>query len=331
MNPNAHLMKLYGTEDVYLSKQADGTAPLALRLAAAMLAMGAVNRYQEALTNAEQSSQFKNRMMRDMEAERMRSMVDAPLRHSRSPMLVAPMLPGGGYGTVGSYPDMPVGMDEGMVRLSCIAADIGRLDAELEKSAFGATGRLLQAGQSLGVVPKPAPLLQRALTSVSPTARLRGAVAGTYTPPVPAPTAAPTTLKQKAQSVFNGPTGRLQQAATEAGVAPTPPAVNASQGPYRTPAGSPPAAAGAPAPAPTTTPGKDTLGLQGWKLPVTAVSLAGMAAGGYLLNKGLNTAGQVMSQENEPTDWGATSYGAPRLSYGVNRYGYAQPGSPFAQ
>lgn len=62
----------------------------------------------------------------------------------------------------------------------------------------------------------------------------------------------------------------------------------------------------------------------------TLLGLGAVAAGGYAANKALNKAQHFMSEEATPADWGNRSYGAPSLSFGVNQYGYAQPGTPFA-
>lgn len=62
----------------------------------------------------------------------------------------------------------------------------------------------------------------------------------------------------------------------------------------------------------------------------TLLGLGAVAAAGYAGNKALNKAQHFMSEEATPADWGNRSYGAPSLSFGVNQYGYAQPGTPFA-
>jgi hypothetical protein len=55
----------------------------------------------------------------------------------------------------------------------------------------------------------------------------------------------------------------------------------------------------------------------------------GLGAAGLGLY-GLTRAGAgIMSQENQPSDWGGANYGASQPVYGINQYGYAQRGSPF--
>lgn len=214
MSPNPHLMKIYGTEDCYLEKQAEGTAPLAMRMAAAMLAKRMAERQQYEMAVAAARRMAENTEEREEDVRLVRATVSNPLRHTRAPLLVAPMIPSGSlngpaneYG-MGAFPGLPVGMDEGMVRMaSAIGSDMASQEDETTKVAFGTPAAI--TGLALG------------LTGVG----------------------------DKVLSPFR----------------------------------------------------------KGW-------------------NKVFGTLGH----EHKPTDWGHTSYGAPKPAFGINEYGYAQRGTPFS-
>ena len=400
MTHTATIAALYGTESD-LEKVADGSASVALRLAAAMLAMGTLDRMQNSYNHAQARSMITNRAVRGSDRDMMDAQVAGPLRHTRAPVLVAPDMSQGAYPGIGVYPGMPVGMDEGMVRLAAVAEKTGadlaasRVLEEMEKDAvlgmpqFGATSRMLHAGGMAGPslasravsAVKAAPAaaqgaigsatgaisqkVQQVQQAVSPTARMQAAYKGT---PAPTPSAAPAAptgpgIIDRVKSKFTTPTSRLQAEGVRQGViepapkpAPATPAPastgqTSQQAPASAAASGQPAPASSPAAAGTSAapaaPQQATAGAppkdKGFDLggfidksvgtPGRALrTVGGLAATGALaygasklLGKGL----QVMSEENQPADWGSTSAGAPRLSFGVNQYGYAQPGSPF--
>lgn len=141
MGPNRELMRLYGTEDVFLEKQA-GMAPLLARMGwgAARFEMGKhdVAHAQEQKAQAEEL----NQIARELEPINQAS---EGLRHTRAPVFVAPDMPRRGGRGMG-LEDVPVGMDEGMVRLASIAIEAGQT---LAKQA-GVGEMLMNFGKSLG-------------------------------------------------------------------------------------------------------------------------------------------------------------------------------------
>lgn len=401
MTHTSTLSAIYGTESD-LVKEADGSASVALRLAAAMLAMGTIDRMQNSYNYAQARSMITNRAVRGADRDMMEAQVAGPLRHTRAPILVAPDMSQGAIPNVGVYPGMPVGMDEGMVRLASVVSAAGadlaatRVLEEMEKDAimgmpqFGATSRMMAAGgmtapsiasraagavknvgsaaagavgHAVGAVGNAA---QQARQAISPTARMQAAYKG-----VPAPAAAPAApapgpakpgFIERAKNVMN-PTARFEAEAARQGVQ-TRPAAPAAPAPTaqvpgqiastngQPPRSAPPGEAGHQAPAaaaphqepagaaPTAASKKEeggfdlggfidkSVGTPGRALR-TGAGLLGVGAlaygGSKLLGKGL----QVMSEENQPADWGSTSAGAPVLPMGVNQYGYAQRGTPF--
>lgn len=136
--PNRTLMRHYGTERVFLEKEA-GAAPLLARLG-----MGVLN-YEMARRSAERDEQqraedaLRYEAQREYELAKMRPATEN-LRHTRAPLLVP------------ANSSMPVGWDEGMVRLASIAADTG---ADFAKEA--GIGDMLIAAKSFA-----APLASKA-------------------------------------------------------------------------------------------------------------------------------------------------------------------------
>lgn len=413
MTHTAAISAIYGTESD-LEKVADGSASVALRLAAAMLAMGAIDRMQNSYNYAQARSMITNRAVRGSDHDMMEAQVAGPLRHTRAPMLVAPDMSQGAVPNIGVYPNMPVGMDEGMVRLAAVAEKTGadlaasRVLEEMEKDAvlgmpqFGATSRMLHAagmaGPSLasrvgagaqkaynaaviapwvagahvaGRVNQVANAGRQAmgtLAAMTPEGRRNAAMRAAYKgTPAPTPSTAPVTptgpgIIDRVKNKFTTPTSRLQAEGVRQGViepAPKPaPATPAPTGqtPQQAPApaaapghpatesapvaaGSSTAAQAAPQQATAGAPPKDkgfdlggfidkSVGTPGRALR-TVGGLAATGALAYGASKLLGKGLQVMSEENQPADWGSTSAGAPVLPMGVNQYGYAQRGTPF--
>lgn len=403
MSHTAAIAALYGTESD-LEKVADGSASIALRLAAALLAMGTLDRIQNSYNQAQARSMITNRVIRGSDRDMMDAQVAGPLRHTRAPMLVAPDMSQGAYPGIGVYPGMPVGMDEGMVRLAAVAAQVGVDLAAQEsvahrvKTAFGvmqgvsALGKGVRTGVqhagnvAQGALARGASQVHGAVSNVAQSAergvlraqqgaasaagavaaapgRVNQAVGGFLAQQgakaelagarmanprafeVLSPEARRVAAQQRLGRIQqsravprieppNSPPGQVQQAPAPA-AAPGHPATESAP----VAAGSSTAAQAAPQQATAGAPPKDkgfdlggfidkSVGTPGRALR-TVGGLAATGALAYGASKLLGKGLQVMSEENQPADWGSTSAGAPRLSFGVNQYGYAQPGSPF--
>jgi len=118
--PNAALMELYGTDDIFKEKVA-GMPPLSGRIAASLLSRTMLMNRRLAEERHRQEAMAMNAQFRMIEHEMMRPELQN-LEHSHVPMFV----PAGS--------DLPAGWDEGMVRLASIAADTGR---DMAKLALG--------------------------------------------------------------------------------------------------------------------------------------------------------------------------------------------------
>jgi len=154
--PNKRLMQQYGTEDVFLAKEA-GALPLAVAIGAGMLsyALTNSNRRDDELGRLKNERRFEAR--RAWEQARMRETTES-LRHTRVPIPMQGYAPSPFYPSYPTYPaeyrdiDLGEGWDEGMVHLASIAAYTG---ADLAKEAgigsvFGALGRAV--GGTGGVI-----------------------------------------------------------------------------------------------------------------------------------------------------------------------------------
>ncbi len=140
MLPDRDLMRAYGTEDVFLEKQANSAAlPIAARLAYGMLmhskGRSDVAQAQEQRRQAEEL----NAIAREMEIAEIGPALRS-MRYSRAPVFVAPSMARRTGEGMGYDSDLPVGMDAGMVRL---ASASGAQWAHLEKDA--AVGSMLMA------------------------------------------------------------------------------------------------------------------------------------------------------------------------------------------
>lgn len=116
--PVPELMKQYGTEDVFLSKTADAV-PLLARLGASILNYKLVANNDEKAREQRLEDELRYEAVREHELAKMRPATEN-LRHTHAPMF----LPAGS--------DVPVGYDEGMVRLASIATGVG---ADMAKEA----------------------------------------------------------------------------------------------------------------------------------------------------------------------------------------------------
>lgn len=149
--PNRELMEAYGNEDVYLRKQAGlvdtflgsllGGVP---QVAGGYFAHQRAKRDMAMMEHAHRESLIANELLAQAEAERLQAASSA-IRYTRAPVMVAPWMPhsslqGGKMQAddIG-YPELPVGMDAGMVRLASVA---GRTMATKEATAkFGGLAR----------------------------------------------------------------------------------------------------------------------------------------------------------------------------------------------
>lgn len=177
-HPDFALMRHYGTASVFFEKAAGGS-PFAARVAAAMLAgtmfHGATSEMDRQKMEAHQlNEQFR------LAEQRVMGPINQSLQHTRVPMFVQ------------ANSDLPVGWDEGMVRLAAIARGAGE---DMAKLAIMSPTRLIGR-----VAPRQAPAVQQSPsvqgTAATPAAAKMeaaapGALAGAATgPKLPTPPAA---------------------------------------------------------------------------------------------------------------------------------------------
>ena len=133
MPPRSDLLHAYGTEDVLREKTA-GELPLVARLSAALLSAGLGHAVVKSQGEQRDEAERMNLAAEELEERRI-SPATSALRHSRAPALIGP-----GF----IDPAMvPVGLDEGMVRL---AEATGRALAKVA----GIGSLAVQAGTALG-------------------------------------------------------------------------------------------------------------------------------------------------------------------------------------
>jgi hypothetical protein len=118
--PNLALMQHYGTAGVFQEKTA-GASPFASRVAAAVFTGGMIGAAQHGMALQQMEAHQLNEQFRLIEQRNMAPALEN-LRHTRAPMFV----PAGS--------DLPVGWDEGMVRLASIAHGCG---SDMAKLALG--------------------------------------------------------------------------------------------------------------------------------------------------------------------------------------------------
>jgi hypothetical protein len=141
MTPNAELTRCYGTEHVLEEKTA-GEIPLVARLSAALLSASAGHAVVKSQAEQRDEADLLNLAAEELEKSRLRPATSA-LRHTRSPGII-----GRGQGFID--PSLvPLGMDEGMVRLASMADRSGRALTKIAGigtvMAAGA-GKLLEKG-----------------------------------------------------------------------------------------------------------------------------------------------------------------------------------------
>jgi hypothetical protein len=120
MTPHPGLLSAYGTHGTFLEKAA-GELPLGMRMGAGLLGFGLLRRQDEAVAREAMQARRMNEALRELELLRMQQAI-ANARHTQVPMMAG---------------DMPLGLDEGMVRMASQA---------LQKEA----GLGVAAGQAFG-------------------------------------------------------------------------------------------------------------------------------------------------------------------------------------
>ncbi len=220
---------------------------------------------------------------------------------------------------MGFMPNVPAGMDAGMVRLASdeqeeLAMRLGGATKTAAPAIFGQAATAIRTGaqrasnavRGMGMklappsVPKPGAFTSPAVSTPNP-----------LVPAAPTSRVAPKTLKER---VF-GPAGGATKVKPEPAPAPKVEAKPA------TPAEANPAVNGKGAP------GAAPDGEKKWGLGSNPLLKAGLGIGtGALLMKGSEKAIDYLQEEPPPTNFGQARYGAPRLSHGLNEYGQPQYG-----
>jgi hypothetical protein len=276
-------MRQYGTAGVFFEKTA-GAMPFAARLAGALFSGAMVRSAGREMDHQRLEAHQMNEQFRLLEE---REMLPAKqnLQHTRAPMFLS------------ANSDVPVGWDEGMVRLASIVQDS---TAELIKRADGMPP--MRPMVQSDPFKKHPPLPARAGGAAAPTNYLAGM-------PGPKPTALPTT----------GAPPPVRPPPTQMNRAPT----SVLSGGGGAPKLTPPNVAKFTAPA-AKGPGmmQSMLGAN-WKSK--ALGFGALAGGGYLALKGLNKGLGAMSREAPPQNWGGPGTALPM---GVNEYGEPQMGTP---
>lgn len=142
--PDLRLLHAFGNEGVFLEKAANGGA-LAARIAVGLMEANRSLDGRRREEHLEAQAERMNAAFREMEAAKMFQLRER-MRHSRVPLILMAMQPRGGGGAPGlgmpmqgsprylTGEDVPLGMDEGMVRMaSAIGADLAH--HALEKDA----------------------------------------------------------------------------------------------------------------------------------------------------------------------------------------------------
>lgn len=336
-SPNEVLMKRYGTEAVYLEKQA-GSLPLAARIAAGIVGLGVAHGYkrdqqQQALQARAMNDQFRLLLAMRMDPALM------GMEHTRVPVL----LPAGN--------GMPLGLTEGMVRM---ASDMGADLAQMEKdagigAAFGAVSGAAKAipafmrgaSKGMGSVVMGskgtggATALQSFGNALGYGARKGySSAAGTFNKSVAAGRASDQARRVARQGAAEVSAGTRATATTTRSSATKP---IGRVAPAPTPEAPPPAATPAPM-APTPPPAAPPTGGQApgmveragmangaWKWKVPAIGA--MALGGYGVYRGGKGAINALGRESPPSVYNA---GGVNSASGINQYGVPDRATSFS-
>lgn len=310
--PHPALTRRYGNEHIFLQKEA-GSVSLAARVAMGLITAESVRRFYDTLERGRQQSEMRARGLQMEDVPMMRQMT----RHHAVPIFVGANLPVGGQ-PMGLSPDIPLGMDEGMVRMASIMADVG---AEMAKEGIAP----IQAMKGF-LTPSTVKMVSQVKPGAIPSSQAAHSVMS----------AAP-----KAVKIGPGVNAGHVNAASPAGAVNTPVGHVQPAGDYRQSAAPVPNAAATKITDPTITPPKPEAppgekppnalveGAKSVGKGVGTAAALGIGAAGLGLYGLTRGAAGIMSQENQPSDWGGANYGASQPVYGVNQYGYAQRGSPF--
>lgn len=221
---------------------------------------------------------------------------------------------------MGFMPNVPAGMDAGMVRLASdeqaeLAMRLGDATKTAAPAIFGRAATAVRTGaqrlsngmKGLGMKIAP-PSMPKPGTSTSPGI-------STPNPLVPAAPTSQAAPKTWGERLF-GPAGGASKVKPEPA-----PAAKLEAKPATTPAEANPAVNG------QGTPGAAPDGEKKWGLGSNPLLKAGLGIGtGALLMKGSEKAIDYLQEEAPPTNFGQARYGAPRLSHGLNEYGQPQYG-----
>lgn len=241
MTPDVDLMRLYGTEVVFREKNASGVPPLPMRILNAILqqqlAKGGIAQHEGQKAHDEQ----RNRAIQALVALEL-AQANNGMRHSRVPLILGAGRPGQGEFGNDQFPfsdiapmmsgsSVPLGLDEGMVRMASqvigAGADLAYLDKEAGPTLGGLGQALGNAGRSLagGVAGLGKKLTSTAATAATAAPKLAPTMAMSpkslgvpFAKTMPAPSAAPTVGMGPTPT---GTTGRVMGVSPGGSVNPT--------------------------------------------------------------------------------------------------------------
>ena len=211
--PDLELMRRFGTEDVYADKLA-GRAELVARLALGLLGYGSGRAELARQRSLQAQAEAMNDAFEHMQALKLQQ-AEANARHTRVPLVIPAPVPGVRRWDGDS---VPVGMDEGMVRLAAVAFDVGADMAKealsiqpLVEAAKGIFGKAAPAiGKAMGTAPAP-----KAPTLASAAQKITGTAAAAPKPP---PAVGQATAALTGQGGPTGLVGRLQSGLKQSGI-----------------------------------------------------------------------------------------------------------------
>lgn len=326
------------------SKEAEALDTMG-RLAIAAVLIKMLDSHQDRMRAARASSMVR-RVIQEGEEGEERQDHQAHLQSPyRGPRLFIPAAPASdpeeaqARYQMGFIPNVPVGMDQGMVRLA--SDETGQL--KLASGMIGNAYRAVKKGLGLNVTQTPAlgktltqaPSLSKTVAAApfQPGAAPAKALTLPGAPAVAAKPVAPTPASDLRQTFSDTVAGApLQPGAKPYSLVPGAPQKQYQAKGFVENLSGP---AGVKAPAPPTTPPKpgapvvlkDPSPAPKQKPLATAGGVLaglGVAGLGYGLYKGTEKATELLSEEAAPTDWSMSRSGAPRLAKGVNEFGYVQ-------
>lgn len=289
--PDLKLLRAFGNEDIYAAKLA-GQGELVARLAMGLLGYGAGRSALSQQRSQQAEAEAMNAAFERMQAMQLQQ-AEAGARHTHTPLIIPAPVRGMSRWDGDA---VPVGMDEGMVRLASVAYDVG---ADMAKEALSIE-----------------PLVDMAKNIFSKAAPALGKVMGGAAKPPAMPTlaAAAQKITGAVQAAPKPPPGIGQAAATLAGGAAGGGGLLGSLGSW-----------GA----------KAQQGLQQsgiTSLKGAAGTAAGLALGGAAIKGavgGVKKGVGIMSQEASPAQFGSQQYGGSRVANGINEYGQPDLRTPF--